>query len=116
MRLKAQRGGADLELMTAHFAMLESQEWIESQVALLSCAPQAVIDALEAIDLRDELEHIDQPKVSRLFVPIRSTAGALIFLLPSGPIDLHELFNDTEKLCRAIAEAIRSYELAASAP
>jgi hypothetical protein len=51
VRLKAQRGGADLELMAAYFAMLESQEWIESQVALLGCAPQAVIDALEASQL-----------------------------------------------------------------
>lgn len=68
------------------------------------------------IDLRDEMEHIDQPKASRLFVPVRSTAGELIFLLPGGSIDLHELFNDTEKLCRVIAEVIRPYESAASTP
>jgi hypothetical protein len=68
------------------------------------------------IDLRDELGHIDQPKASRLFVPIRSAAGKLIFLLPGGSIDLHELFNDTEKLCQVIAEIIIPYESGASAP
>jgi hypothetical protein len=68
------------------------------------------------IDMRNELGHVDQPKVSRLFVPMRSTAGELKFLLPSGSIDLRELFSDTDKLCRVIAEVIRPYESAASAP
>lgn len=67
------------------------------------------------IDLRDELEHVDQPKASRLFVPVRSTAGDLTFLLPSGSIDLRDLFADTDKLCRVIAEVIRPYESRASA-
>ena len=68
------------------------------------------------IDMRDELEHIDQPKAVRLFIPVRSTAGELKFVLPSGSIDLHELFSDADKLCRVIADVIRPYESQTSAP
>ena len=62
------------------------------------------------VDARDTLEHIDQPRADRSLVPVRSSKGESIFLMPGKTIDLDQLFTDAEELCRAVGRVIRPYE------
>lgn len=68
------------------------------------------------IDARDTLEHIDEPKADRSLVPVSSSNGEFIFLMPGKSIDLQQLFIEADSLCQAIGNVIKRYESKPIAP
>jgi hypothetical protein len=62
------------------------------------------------IDVRDSLEHVDEPGLP--FVPMQSSApdGGWSFLTPGNRIDVPLLYEDAQKLCKVILEAIKPFD------
>jgi hypothetical protein len=69
------------------------------------------------VHTRNSLEHFDQSGTP--LVPTQSSGpdGGWKFIVPGGHIDMQELFEDAQKLCRAIVKVIEPFDtLAGSAP
>jgi hypothetical protein len=62
------------------------------------------------VDARNALEHFEDPRPERAFIPMSSTNGEWRFEMEGASIDGRELFKSAENLAKAINKVIEPYE------